>query len=211
MNDQVRLGPAGQEDLAVIERLTGDPEATGEHSWHGWFEPRWFRRRWEETGLLTEDGGTLMVVRRSERLGFVSWRRQETARTSYCWNVGIAMLPEVRGMGYGTEAQRLLVDYLFAHTQVNRVEAITEVTNTAEQRALEKAGFPVRVCCAGTAFATASGATGSSTACCATRPRIDPRHRMLHRAVPPPRPRRRDLPRRGGIGNLLRPPSTIDV
>jgi hypothetical protein len=99
MNDQVRLGPAGQEDLAVIERLTGDPEATGEHSWHGWFEPRWFRRRWEETGLLTEDGGTLMVVRRGERLGFVSWRRQETARTSYCWNVGIAMLPEVRGMG----------------------------------------------------------------------------------------------------------------
>jgi RimJ/RimL family protein N-acetyltransferase len=30
---------------------------------------------------------------------------------------------------------------LFAHTQVNRVEAETEITNIAEQRALEKAGF----------------------------------------------------------------------
>jgi RimJ/RimL family protein N-acetyltransferase len=41
----------------------------------------------------------------------------------------------------GTQAQRLLVRYLFAHTQVNRIEAITEITNRAEQRALEKAGF----------------------------------------------------------------------
>jgi RimJ/RimL family protein N-acetyltransferase len=30
---------------------------------------------------------------------------------------------------------------LFAHTQVNRIEATTEITNVAEQRALEKAGF----------------------------------------------------------------------
>ena len=39
------------------------------------------------------------------------------------------------------EAQRLLVRYLFAHTQVNRVQALTEATNTAEQWALQKAGF----------------------------------------------------------------------
>jgi ribosomal protein S18 acetylase RimI-like enzyme len=141
MNDQLRLGPAGQEDLAVIERLTGDPDAAGEHGWHGWSAPGRFRRGWEENGLLTDDHGTLIVLRGSERLGFVSWRRQQTARTSFCWNIGVAMLPEVRGLGYGTEAQRLLVDYLFAHTRVNRVEAMTEVTNTAEQWALEKAGF----------------------------------------------------------------------
>lgn len=30
---------------------------------------------------------------------------------------------------------------MFAHTPVNRVEAGTEITNVAEQRALEKAGF----------------------------------------------------------------------
>jgi RimJ/RimL family protein N-acetyltransferase len=35
----------------------------------------------------------------------------------------------------------LLALYLFAHTQVNRIEAVTEITNAAEQRALEKAGF----------------------------------------------------------------------
>ncbi|MGI9008459.1 MAG: GNAT family N-acetyltransferase [Streptosporangiaceae bacterium] len=31
--------------------------------------------------------------------------------------------------------------YLFAHSQVNRIKAGTEVTNLGEQRALEKAGF----------------------------------------------------------------------
>src|SRR4051812_45300430 len=82
---------------------------------------------WEENGMLAEDRGTLMVLRGEERIGFVSWRKQVTAMTSYCWNIAIGILPEVRGLGYGTEAQRMLVEYLFAHTQVNRVEAMTEV------------------------------------------------------------------------------------
>ncbi len=141
MGDQVRLRPVSEDDLAVIERLTADPDATGQHSWYGWTDTRRFRRRWAENGMLADDGGVLMVTRAGERLGFVSWRRQPTAVTSHCWNIGVAMLPEVRGLGYGTEAQRMLAEYLFAHTQVNRVEAMTEVTNTAEQWALEKAGF----------------------------------------------------------------------
>jgi len=31
--------------------------------------------------------------------------------------------------------------YLFAHTQVNRIEGETEITNIGEQRAWKKAGF----------------------------------------------------------------------
>ncbi|WP_433173228.1 GNAT family N-acetyltransferase [Actinoallomurus sp. CA-150999] len=138
---ELRLRPAGRDDLAVIERLTGDPEATGEHGWHGWLEQWHFRRRWEENGLLEDDRGLLIALRGDERLGFVSWRKQVTSPRSYCWNIGVAMRPEARGLGYGTEAQRLLVRYLFAHTTVNRIEAITETTNAAEQWALQKAGF----------------------------------------------------------------------
>ena len=50
-------------------------------------------------------------------------------------------LPEARGRGYGTQAQRLLARHLFAHSTVHRIWAGTEVGNLAEQRALEKAGF----------------------------------------------------------------------
>jgi RimJ/RimL family protein N-acetyltransferase len=55
--------------------------------------------------------------------------------------MGIGLLPQARGQGYGTEAHRLVVRYLFAHTTVHRVEAVTEVGNIAEQKALENAGF----------------------------------------------------------------------
>jgi RimJ/RimL family protein N-acetyltransferase len=55
--------------------------------------------------------------------------------------MGIALLPEARGRGYGTQAHRLLTRYLFAHTTVHRIEAATEAANLAEQRVLEKAGF----------------------------------------------------------------------
>ncbi len=90
---------------------------------------------------MSEDGGTLMAVVDEQRLGFVVWRRHQTARTSYCWTVGVALVPEARGRGWGTAAQRRLARYLFAHTQVNRIEAVTDVGNLAEQRALAKAGF----------------------------------------------------------------------
>ncbi|MFD0534349.1 GNAT family N-acetyltransferase [Actinomadura luteofluorescens] len=41
----------------------------------------------------------------------------------------------------GARAQRLLAEYLFAHSPAHRVQAETETANLAEQRALEKAGF----------------------------------------------------------------------
>jgi RimJ/RimL family protein N-acetyltransferase len=64
-----------------------------------------------------------------------------TGPSTHCWNLGVIVAPEARGQGYGTEGQRLLVRYLFSHTQLNRIEAETDIGNLAEQRALEKAGF----------------------------------------------------------------------
>jgi len=82
-----------------------------------------------------------MVVRGADRLGFVSWYKVPATPGYYYWNIGISLLPEARGKGYGAQAQRMLARYLFAHTTVQRIEAATEAGNVAEQRALEKAGF----------------------------------------------------------------------
>jgi len=141
MGDQVTLRPVGEDDLPVVEALTWDEETAGEFARFGWFDRQLWRRGWAENRLLGEDGGVLMVVRGEERLGFVNWRRRPTTPAGYCWMLGIAMLPEARGHGYGTQAHRLLARYLFAHTTAHRIEAGTEVGNIAEQRALEKAGF----------------------------------------------------------------------
>jgi len=152
MQGQVELVPATEADLPLLYRLTSDPEATGTHEWFGWQDPHAFRRRWEQNGLLDEASGVLMMSLGGERVGFVAWRKRPMARTSFCWNVGIAVAPASRGKGYGTAAQRLLVRYLFAHSQANRIEAGTEVTNLAERRALEKAGFTREGIARGAAF-----------------------------------------------------------
>ncbi|GAA0547699.1 GNAT family N-acetyltransferase [Actinomadura livida] len=139
--DQVSFRPVAEDDLPFLERFLLDPEATGPFEWHGWRDPRRWRRRWAENALLDSEGGVLLVVSDDERVGLVAWRKIITGQGSYCWNVGINLLPEARGKGLGTQAQRHLVRYLFAHTQVARIEADTESANVAEQRSLEKAGF----------------------------------------------------------------------
>jgi RimJ/RimL family protein N-acetyltransferase len=141
MDDEVMLRPLAEADLVILERLTQDPAAAGEFAWFGWHKLAQYRQAWADNRLISDDGGTLMVARGEDRLGIVSWRKVPSTPACSYWNIGIALLPEARGKGFGTQAQRLLARYLFAHTTVQRIEAATEVGNVAEQRALEKAGF----------------------------------------------------------------------
>lgn len=55
-------------------------------------------------------------------------------------NIGISLVEEYRGRGFGAQAQRQLAELLHARGVV-RVEAQTDVTNIPEQRALARAGF----------------------------------------------------------------------
>jgi RimJ/RimL family protein N-acetyltransferase len=141
MGDPISLRRVSEADLDLVERLTQEPESNGEFSWFGWFDVLRWRRGWAENRLLGPEGGVLMVGRDEQNVGFVTWRRRPATAAAYYWEIGIAMLPEARGLGYGSQAQRLLARYLFAHTPVHRIEAATEAGNLAEQRALEKAGF----------------------------------------------------------------------
>lgn len=141
--DDPHLRPIAEADLDAIDRFWLDPAATSEFQWTGFRDPRAFRRRWEEDGWLGGDHSELAVARRDGAFaGFVSFRdRTLGSGRALVYEVGILLLPEHRGAGVGTAAQRLLVDYLLAHTPAHRIEAFTDVDNHAEQRALEKAGF----------------------------------------------------------------------
>jgi RimJ/RimL family protein N-acetyltransferase len=141
MSDEVSLRRVREEDLETLEKLTQEHGSTGEFAWFGWLDVLRWRRAWAEDRLLGEDPSALMVMRGEQVLGFVTWRRRPATAGAFYWVIGIAMLSEARGRGYGTQAQRLLARYLFAHTTAHRIEAATETGNVAEQRALEKAGF----------------------------------------------------------------------
>lgn len=93
-----------------------------------------------------QDGGgarSLAVHEHGVLVGTVSWHPVPHGPSLPCvaLKIGITLLEEHRGRGPGTAAQRLLVEHLFATTEVHRLEASTDVDNTAEQHALEKVGF----------------------------------------------------------------------
>jgi len=96
--------------------------------------------------LRNERNGSLIVERLpgGEPVGTIGWRLVTVygpSPTSDALQIGIELVPQARGQGLGADAQQLVADYLFASTQVNRVEASTDIDNVAEIRALEKAGY----------------------------------------------------------------------
>jgi RimJ/RimL family protein N-acetyltransferase len=141
----VRLRRATLDEAGLLNLWLSSPRYMGEFNDFG-LEPRpTAYESIQKNGLVGEYGGTLMVehLPGGEPIGTVSWRlvRYNPNPEYFAWNIGISLIPEARGRGFGSEAQRLLADYLFATTSVNRIEAATDITNLAEQRALEKAGF----------------------------------------------------------------------
>jgi ribosomal-protein-alanine N-acetyltransferase len=142
MSSSARLRPFLEDDLVLFDRFGAEPGFSEPHEWFGFRSASSYRRRWSEDGLLGSSPYCLVVdaLNTGEAVGWVDWRAHE--RTSPgAWEIGVLIDPTARGQGLGTEAQRLLVEYLFATTSTHRVWAGTEVENTAEQRCLERCGF----------------------------------------------------------------------
>ncbi|AHI01504.1 hypothetical protein GCM10010174_08940 [Kutzneria viridogrisea] len=128
--DGVALAEPTQADLDLVNAGSDGPYDPDEDPRPGLYLPPVHR-------LLVVDAET------GEPLGKVNWLPVTYGRTLSChaWNIGIGLVAAARGRGVGTLAQRLLVEHLFATTELDRVEADTDVDNLAEQRALEKAGL----------------------------------------------------------------------
>jgi aminoglycoside 6'-N-acetyltransferase len=138
----VTLRTFTEAELAYFDSLPGS--SADPYSFFGF--PRGgatVRARWAENRLLTDVGGTLAVDVQGAVIGDVAWRAVSYGPPpmSTSFNIGIRILPVHQGQGHGTSAQIALAEYLSATYPVNRIEASTDITNRAEQRSLEKAGF----------------------------------------------------------------------
>ncbi|GAA1981499.1 GNAT family protein [Catenulispora subtropica] len=139
----VRLRQYTLEDCTIHE---ANPDAPDDRfNFFGFPVPGRLRRLVESGEVFPKPGdvhGRLAIEADGDYIGGVSWHPEHYGPIQApAINFGITLLPKARGKGYGTEAQRLLVAYLFATTTVFRIEAATDVENIAEQRALEKAGL----------------------------------------------------------------------
>lgn len=141
----IRFRPYTENDMEMLRRFAVEPGLIG-LDWSGFHDPEAPVRRFAQDGYLSTENGrdARLVVEIVESdaanaAGFVSWRTGPFSTQH--WEIGIALLPQWRGRGIGWRAQAMLCDYLFHHTPAQRIQAGTHSENSAEQKALEKAGF----------------------------------------------------------------------
>jgi RimJ/RimL family protein N-acetyltransferase len=132
--------PLVDTDLPIFEREYASKAGAGEHQWFGFSAPG---RGLAEMGAIGDCGGRLTVAAEGRVIGSVFWFRREWGppETSWCWEIALHIHSADRGKGYGTEATRQLVSYLFLHSLAWRLQAIADVANLPSQRVLERAGF----------------------------------------------------------------------
>ena len=133
-----------QADLPLLEAWENDFAYNSEYNSFGLHREGSREKRFAEDGLIGTKFGTLLIVTKEGiPVGTVGYHQTGYGPNegSRCYNIGISLLADHRGKGYGTDAQKLMTSYLFATYPIMRVEASTDITNRAEQRSLEKAGF----------------------------------------------------------------------
>ncbi|HKT00141.1 MAG TPA: GNAT family protein [Rugosimonospora sp.] len=135
--------PATVEDIDLFEDEFGGVDGAGPHQWFGFTSFRGVRAEVESRGLLGGTENMAVIVKDGAVCGRVEWLARYWGRrdTSLCWEIAIGILPGYRGQGIGTASQQWLVDYLFQHTRVERVQATTDPDNAAERTCLERAGL----------------------------------------------------------------------
>ncbi|RKR76277.1 GNAT family N-acetyltransferase [Frondihabitans australicus] len=131
-------------DLPALSQYRLDAAKETGFEFFGFTAANALERRFAQDGLISDAMGTLAVIDHEGALaGSVGWFAVQhgPSTSARALNVGIGLLPDSRGRGIGTAAQRLLAEYLFENTLIERLEAATDVENVAEQRSLEKSGF----------------------------------------------------------------------
>jgi RimJ/RimL family protein N-acetyltransferase len=142
----VRLREATLDDAEVYDTRAGQVEWIGEFNDFGLSaSPRLAENLADGKRMVSAERGHLMIERLRDGavIGDISWHPVSYGpnEASRALNIGLSLIPDARGHGYGTEAQRLMAELLFRLFEIERVEASTDVENTVEQRSLEKAGF----------------------------------------------------------------------
>ncbi|GAA2522588.1 GNAT family protein [Pilimelia columellifera] len=139
----VRLRPIAEGDLTAFETAFQRPDGAGVHQWFGYWTAHRFRDNLQKRGLLAGPENMLAIEVDGDLVGRVDWmeRYWGPADTSQCWEIAVGVLPEHRGKGIGAQAQQQLLDYIFAHTRAERIQATAHPDNKPEIRCLEKAGM----------------------------------------------------------------------
>lgn len=129
----IQLQLMERSDLPTMHAWVNDVDFAGE------FEPFDQCNMVElERDFDTVGSGQLYLIYKPDgtRIGYIAHFKSKS-----CVAIGYMLVPAERGKGYGTEAVQMMVDYLFLHKDIVRLQAETHPDNLASQRVLAKCGF----------------------------------------------------------------------
>lgn len=131
--EKVNLEIIEKDDLQTIKQWANDVEFVGEFEPFDQVSLGELEKQHESKG----EGQWYFVQKKDgTKVGYICHFKSKD-----CVGIGYMLLKDERGNGYGSEAVQMMVDYLFLHKDIVRVQAETHPDNRASQRVLEKAGF----------------------------------------------------------------------
>jgi len=130
----VNLRVAEKEDLLFIGEWRTNQEFQGEYNLLIQESKDELAKRYDS--FHPEEGWFLIERKDGIKIGLMVLELEGGVQ-----EIGYGIIPNERRKGYCTEAVKIAVDYLFLSKPLVRIQAHTNVKNTASQRVLEKAGF----------------------------------------------------------------------
>ncbi len=138
--DRLTIYPLQQSHLTWLRKMRNDPT-----TWY-WLtdatpineerQQQWFMR------MSTDPTRLYLVIENkelSQPIGIL--RSDEWDRVNRSIRIGIDIDIHYRRLGYGTEAFRAFIDYLFKHLNLHRIWLLTVDYNEAGQKLYKKLGF----------------------------------------------------------------------
>ncbi len=129
------------DDLAILWHWSTSADSYGSYLSPEQYEPEEIEQRYL-SGLFWNDREKLFLVEKRDGtpLGTIHYWLAADRMATAVVAVKIAE-PGERNRGYGTEAQKFLMMYLFDKEKMQQVEMYTDLDNQAQQRCLRKLGF----------------------------------------------------------------------
>ncbi len=131
---RVHLRVVEKEDLPLIAEWRNNPEFQGECNLFIQESKVDLEKRYDSFHPAQE--WFLIEKKDKTKVGLIVLEPREGMQ-----EIGYNIIPSERGKDHCTEAVKIIVDYLFLSQRIVRIQAHTDVRNSASQRVLEKAGF----------------------------------------------------------------------
>jgi ribosomal-protein-alanine N-acetyltransferase len=134
----VNLRVMEKEDLPLFAEWVNKPECLGEYNSLRQLSRTEVEKGYEKGSL--EQGEFIIEKKDGSKIGYI-FHFILVHPAGKLLEIGYFLVPNERGKGNGTEAVKIMVDYLFLSKDIMRVQACTDTRNVASQKTLEKAGF----------------------------------------------------------------------